>query len=224
MTNPRDEQKQGGGKVSHLLRKTLAQFQEALREELHSSPTTDGASPAPASAVAEQVTDVDTLIETSDGVDQGIETLHDHHKTLGRQIDVMLSLTPEEQHQVVSLMWQTLAEMEGAVTTVQEANSRLRRVLREKRLLLDTRNNTLSAAQRREAALLTTIEDLRKNNAQLTRDLRVCQDKLAHQEKSLARLQHQYDTLSQQHTALVGEYHQRFQATFRRASASGESL
>lgn len=223
MMHPHDEQKQGGGKVSNLLRKALTQFQEALKEELH-SPTTDRASPATASAVAEQATDVDRLIETSDGVDQGIEALHGHHKTLGRQIDIMLGLTPEEQHQVVSLMWQTLVEMEQAVTTVQEANSSLRRVLREKRLLLDTRNQSLSAAQQREATLLNTVDTLRKSNAQLARDLRACQDKLTHQEKSLARVQQQYNTLSQQHTELVGDYHRRFQASFRTASEAREIL
>jgi chromosome segregation ATPase len=140
---------------------------------------------------------------------------------LGSQINTILRLGPEEQRQLVALMWQTIEEMETALIRVQDAHRRLQRTLREKRLLLTDRKEELRRVLEREAAQLETIATLRQDNARLTRENGALQRQLARQQEDFGGLQRQYATLSQQHDELVGKYHNLFQDFTREQRKAG---
>jgi chromosome segregation ATPase len=130
-------------------------------------------------------------------------------------------LDPTAQQELVTLMWQTIAQMEESLATVQEAYGRLHRTLREKRLLLTDKNHALQQALDQNAAQRETIATLRQDNARLTRELGMLHHQLTGQRAEVPRLQKEQATLVQQYDTLVGEHHRLFQQ-FHRAQRKGE--
>lgn len=208
-------------KFTDTFRVALADLKHALDEALVAPEMGEDKSASASPTESEASVSVGEVLETGEQVDQGLQHLQRHHRTLGSQINTILRLGPEEQRQLVALMWQTIEEMETALIRVQDAHRRLQRTLREKRLLLTDRKEELRRVLEREAAQLETIATLRQDNARLTRENGALQRQLARQQEDFGGLQRQYATLSQQHDELVGKYHNLFQDFTREQRKAG---
>src|SRR5229473_1738470 len=110
------------------------------------------------------------------------------------------------QHRQVSQHVERLAQTERTTAT----HSQLRQALHDKRLLLATREQTLTQATQQELHLRQTLGTLQQEKAQEAGTLRQLRDTVATLEADLRQSQAAYRTLTEQYEALVGTYHQLF--------------
>jgi hypothetical protein len=198
-------------KFTDAFRAALTEIKHALDDEGVAAEPSAGASAPPVPGEAESGVSVEEVLAAGEQMDQDLQHLQRQHQTLGNQVDTVLRLSPEEQKQLVKLMWQTMEQMEASLTRVQEAHFALQRTLREKRLLLVSTKEELRKSVERDTAQLETITTLRQDNARLTREQQVLQHQGVRHQEELGHLQKQYDALVKQHDELAGAHHQLFQ-------------
>src|SRR5713101_4807203 len=128
--------------------------------------------------------------------------------------------TTADHGATIAALRRLVQEMTTAFERAQATHSQLSQALHDKRLLLATREQTLTQATQQEIHLRHTLETLQQEKAQEAGTLRRLRDTVATLEADLSQSQAAYRTLTEQHDALVGTYHQLFLASQKTAMAS----
>ena len=196
--------------------KKLAGAWEMLKDELlYEPPVPSSPTQAPPPA----------LLDTTTAVGHALTGLHTQHRQVSQHVERLAQTerTTADHGATIAALRRLVLEMAPAFERAQATHSQLSQALHDKRLLLATREQTLTQATQQELHLRQTLGTLQQEKAQEAGTLRQLRDTVATLEADLSQSQAAYRTLTEQHDALVGTYHQLFLASQKTAQASGHT-